>query len=164
MIFVTTVICLMIVWYVISSGTLYTTVILPQYLILLAKIVTPILNIFGYQAISSGSSVLSRDFSIDIAAGCDAVEPMLLFSIVMLAYPAKWQEKLIGIFAGVLILFTINIVRLVSLFWIGVHYKDSFEVIHMEVWQPLFIFCTLAVFGTWMFIVGSTQRTKVAGE
>jgi exosortase H (IPTLxxWG-CTERM-specific) len=107
-----------------------------------------VLNIFGQKTQANGSMIYSSLFSIDIKRGCDGVEAMALFASVLLAFPAQWKKKLIGLAGGVSILFSLNIVRIVSLFLTGIYYHKAFDIMHVQVWQVLFIFVAL---GLWIF-------------
>ena len=43
----------------------------------------------------------------------------------------------------------INLVRIVSLFYIRIHFPAAFEIMHVEVWQALFIFLALLCWIVW---------------
>ncbi|MCX6231289.1 MAG: exosortase H [Bacteroidetes bacterium] len=107
-----------------------------------------ILNIFGQHTKTMGDMIYSSSFSISIKRGCDAVEAMALFTSVLLAFPAPWKSKLIGLTGGLFMLFLLNLVRIISLFLTGIYFPKAFEIMHIEVWQVLFIFFAL---GLWIF-------------
>ncbi len=46
-------------------------------------------------------------------------------------------------------LLLLNLVRIVSLFYIQIHFPRAFEVMHIEVWQVLFIFLAIALWALW---------------
>jgi len=102
-----------------------------------------------------GEMLSSSAFSVSIARGCDAVEAMALFTSALLSFPAQWLKKLIGLAAGLLVLFTLNIGRIISLFLTGVHYPKAFEFMHVEFWQVAFI---LFAVGLWIFWIKWTRK------
>jgi len=82
--------------------------------------------------------------------GCDALEPSALFIAAVLAFPAPVLLKIAGILIGTFCLLFLNLVRIVSLFLIGVYYPDVFDVLHLDIWQILFILLTLVFFLIWL--------------
>lgn len=130
---------LMIVFYAIIYAGFFRNHIHPYLLGINSGIASFILNLFGQQTQSMGSVISSNAFSIDIKQGCDALEPMALFAAIALAYPAVIIKKIQGVFIAILILFSLNIVRIVSLFLIGVYIENIFDLMHIDVWQFLFM-------------------------
>ena len=120
----------------------------PAFISLNASLSGFILNLLGQKTITSGDLITSSCFSVRIARGCDGVEAMILFSSTLLAFPAKWNYKLAGFLAGMAVLFALNIVRIVSLFFTGIYFPRIFEFMHVEFWQVLFI---LIAIGLWIF-------------
>jgi exosortase H (IPTLxxWG-CTERM-specific) len=123
-----------------------------------ARLSSSILNLFGMGTMAMNEMIYSCYFSISIARGCDAVEAMALFATALLAFPAKWKFKLPGFFAGIAILFALNILRIISLFLIGLHYPKEFEFMHVEVWQALFIIFAV---GLWIFWIKWARKEEV---
>ncbi len=115
-----------------------------------ASISSFILNLFGMKTFASKETVSSLSFSVNIARGCDAVEAMALFASAMLAFPAKWNYKVIGFFAGIAMLFLLNILRVISLFLTGIYFPKAFEIMHVEVWQVLFIVFAIVILILWI--------------
>ncbi len=120
-----------------------------------AGLSSAILNIFGMQTTAIDETLASQAFSVSIARGCDAIEAMALFASALLAFPANWLKKLVGLAAGLLILFALNIGRIISLFLTGIHYPKAFEFMHVEFWQVAFI---LFAVGLWIFWIKWTRK------
>jgi exosortase/archaeosortase family protein len=57
----------------------------------------------------------------------------------MLAYPASWRRKAIGILLGVTAIVFMNIVRILSLYAVMLKAPALFETIHIEIWPIAFI-------------------------
>lgn len=115
-----------------------------------AAVSSLILNLLGYQTTVSNSLIQSSLFSIDIEQGCDALEPIGLFTAAVIAYPVAIRKKLVGLLIGPFLLCILNIIRIVSLFFIGIYYQKIFEVMHIEVWQVLFILLSTALCFVWI--------------
>jgi exosortase H (IPTLxxWG-CTERM-specific) len=146
---------LMVIFYIFWLSDYCQSNIQPGIVTANAKISSFILNLFGLKTVTAGGSISSESFSVSIAKGCDAMEAMALFASALLAFPAKWKFKLIGFFAGIAMLFTLNLGRIVSLFITGLYYPKAFEIMHVEVWQVLFIVFAL---GIWVFWIKWTRK------
>ena len=83
-------------------------------------------------------------------SGCDAVETTALFICAALAFPTSFLRKVVGIIAGAFVLAMLNLVRVVSLFLIGVHLPSIVDVMHIEVWQGLFIIFAVILWVVWL--------------
>ncbi len=114
-----------------------------------AKASTAILNWFGEEATNQETNISSRRYSINIAHGCDAIEPAALFVAAVLAFPTSFASKLPALFIGTALLLVINLVRIISLYYTGVFWPSAFETMHVDVWQPAFIVLSLFFWVTW---------------
>lgn len=122
---------------------------LPQLQRVNAVVSTNILNVFGEGAVNRETNISSRRYSINIAHGCDAIEPIALFVAAVIAFPTRWKPKLPGLLVGTLILGALNLVRIVSLFYTGIYFPKAFETMHVDVWQPAFIVLSLFFWVLW---------------
>lgn len=108
-----------------------------------------VLQVFGEDAASKGFAVSSARFYLEVRRGCDAIEPAALFSSAVVASPVALRFKAPGMIIGVAVLITLNLARIVSLFYTGIYFPELFETIHIDVWQPAFIFLTLLLWFVW---------------
>jgi len=117
------------------------------------------LNLLGGAVQVTGHTISSAGFSVDVGTGCTATIPIMLFICAVLAYPGRWKLKVLGIVIGGACLYALNLVRTVSLFFIGTHFHSFFETAHLLLWQPLII---LAAVILWLFWVRRTARVAVS--
>ncbi len=89
-------------------------------------------------------------FAVSIEAGCNGVEASLVLIAAMLAFPAAWRARLIGIGIGFLAIQAMNLLRIISLFYLGQWNKLAFEWAHLYLWQSLIILDVLVVFLIWL--------------
>ena len=108
-----------------------------------------ILQKCGTECAVNGTSVLTASFSIDIVQGCDALYATMLFWSAVVAFPAGWRQKLAGLAGGAIVLFVLNVARVVSMLYIGRAFPAVFDVVHLYAWQALFILMTLAIWLVW---------------
>src|SRR4029453_11730539 len=59
----------------------------------------------------------ANGFAVSIEAGCNGVEATLVLVAAMLAFPAPPAKKLTGLAIGIIAVQSLNIVRVVSLFY-----------------------------------------------
>jgi exosortase H (IPTLxxWG-CTERM-specific) len=110
---------------------------------------TALLRAAGEPASSSGTRIVSPAFAVDVKNGCNGVEAMLILLAAVLAFPAPGRSRLLALAAGFVVIQALNLVRVVSLFWLGVHHRDVFELFHTAVWQTLLILVAVALFALW---------------
>lgn len=123
--------------------------VLPWNLKMHASACGVILKGLGNDITVIGQSVHSPRFSLQIVRGCDALEPAALFLAGIIAFPASFRAKLPGIVLGLFVLESTNVIRIVSLFYIGIHFPKAFEMMHYEVWQALFIVLAITYWAIW---------------
>ncbi len=117
---------------------------------LYASLSGKILNLLGQQTIAIGDTVSSSHFSVGIKKGCDAAEPMAMFIAGILAFPSAVKKKIYGLIIGIGALFILNLIRIISLYYIGAHYPELFDTMHIEVWQVVFIMVAIAFWFFWI--------------
>ncbi len=115
------------------------------------------LNLLGNQVQVSGITVWSSDFSVNIGTGCTGLVPIMLFVCAILAYPCGIRFKGLGIALGILCLYSLNLFRTVSLFYIGAHFYSFFETAHLLLWQSLMILSAIVL---WLFWARRTDHVQ----
>ena len=71
----------------------------------------------------------------------------------MLAFPSSWAMKFWGIGLGFIAVQAVNLLRIVSLFFIGQWNFKVFEFAHLYMWQALIMLDVLVVWLLWMRFV-----------
>lgn len=89
-------------------------------------------------------------FAVSIEAGCNGVEATIVLVSAILAFPSPWRMKLIGIVAGFLAIQAMNLLRIISLFYLGQWNQTAFEWAHLYIWQSLITLDVLIVFLIWL--------------
>jgi len=117
----------------------------------LAVISSVVLNLFGQNTTVLGTTVQSNVFGISVVTACTGIFITGLFLIAVVALPTRWMAKLIGVGIGIGGIFLVNIVRLVSLYFIGVHWPKFLDQAHQLIWQSLLIVIAVAL---WLFWAG----------
>ena len=126
---------------------------------LVADISSTAIHALDGTARAQGNMVYSprTGFVMVIMAGCNGVEAMLVLLAAILAWPAPWRLKLAGLAVGVVAIQALNLVRVVSLFYLGQWNHEWFEWAHLYAWQALIMLDALVVWMLWI-------RTLPPGE
>jgi len=138
-----------IVFYAISGTTWFESFRKPL-LHFFAGAAALVLGIFESNVVANGESLSSPRFAVEIREGCDAIAPLVLFSLSVLFYPVSWNKKAKGIALGVIAIFILNLIRIISLYIVGVHAPSWFEFMHVDFWQIVFILFTIMIWIYWM--------------
>ncbi len=108
------------------------------------------------QAIHKGerpaSDEQTRSFSFIVVSECGAIEVMAIFLAAVLAFPAPWWKRLVGIVGGLPLMYLVNVFRLSVLGVIGALDQDGkwFKFAHEYVWQAVYIVFVVAVWLAWV--------------
>ena len=112
----------------------------------------------GAHGLATGTLVTSSIYSLKIINECTAVFPIIIFLAAVVAYPARWLQKLLGVALGIPALLLLNLFRLVSLFYIGYWCPAAFETAHLIVWQTVMIILTVFMWLLWAMLVSGSTR------
>ncbi|MFQ5491166.1 MAG: exosortase/archaeosortase family protein [Phycisphaerae bacterium] len=139
----------LVVFYVAMTRQVMQDRFFPAYLELNTSLSASLINLFGQDATATGKRLASKETSIEIRRGCDAIEPTALFVSAVLATPVTRWARLIGTLGGTTLLAIINLVRIITLFFTRIHFPKAFDMMHVEVWQGLFICLSLVLWIAW---------------
>lgn len=98
-----------------------------------------LIGLTGSAPVVSGTQITSSSGAVDIKEGCNGVYATVILWAGILAFPAGWRQKLIGVLLGSLVLFVVNLIRVVTLFYLSASYPQFFDEAHMYIWQFLII-------------------------
>jgi exosortase H (IPTLxxWG-CTERM-specific) len=125
----------------------------------LAAISARLVTLFDPGVVAAGKILQSKasGFAVSIEAGCNGVEATIVLVAAILAFPAPWKRKLLGLAVGIVAVQALNVVRVISLFYLGQWNLEVFEWAHLYVWQALIMLDVLIVWLIWV-------RTLPAGR
>jgi exosortase/archaeosortase family protein len=70
----------------------------------------------------------------------------ILLTSAILAWPSPWRRRIAASLASALALYVLNVVRICSLYFIGLHFPSFFEVAHLDVWPALILVLAVGAF------------------
>jgi len=117
--------------------------------IVVTKATAVFLNLFGYHVTTEDTLISSSKFQMGIVTGCTALIPIAIFIAAVLAYPCRIRDKIIGILFGIVTINAVNLVRTVTLFFIGTSFPGFFETAHFLIWQSLVIVISIGLWLLW---------------
>ena len=127
-----------------------------QYVVLpvtaaLARVCAFIISLFDPSVVSYGKVLMNpkTGFAVSVEPGCNGIEAFIVLTAAIVAFPAPWKHKAIGIVAGFFAVQILNIVRVISLFYLGQWNMTWFNFAHEYLWQAFIMFDVLVVFLIW---------------
>lgn len=119
---------------------------------LLADISGWLMSFFDGNVQTYGKVIRSEvnGFAVSIEPGCNGVEAMIVLLAAILAFPAPWVHKLKGLFWGFIAIQGLNLLRIISLFYLGQWSTELFDWAHLYIWQALIMLDALIVFLIWI--------------
>jgi exosortase H (IPTLxxWG-CTERM-specific) len=115
----------------------------------LAHISGGALNAIGERVHVDSTVIAGPKFAVDIRGGCNGLEAVVFVCAAMLAFHAPLRERLIGAAAAAVILEALNVIRIDSLYLLGVYHRKVFEMFHLAVWQTLMFGAAVLLFLIW---------------
>ena len=85
-------------------------------------------------------------FAVSIEAGCNGIEATIVLIAAVIAFPAPWKARLAAMALGFLAVQTLNIARIITLFYLGNWNTDVFTWVHLYLWPALIMLDVLIVF------------------
>jgi exosortase H (IPTLxxWG-CTERM-specific) len=120
-----------------------------------------ILEVLTIPSTYQGSVIKLPSIALDVRFGCNGLEAVMIYSVAVIGFPASWKDKLMGILGGFLVIQVINILRISSLAYSAIHFKDLFEYIHIYIAQGMMIAVSLGVFFIYLNYAKASQKANV---
>ena len=122
---------------------------------LLARLCAHLVLWFDTTAAAAGKVLWNTvtGFGVSIEPGCNGIEACIVLFAAIMAYPASWRHKVIGIVAGFAAVQGVNVLRVISLFYLGQWRTDVFNFAHEYLWQGLIMLDVLVVWLLWVRVV-----------
>ena len=99
----------------------------------------------GIAARPLGASIVANGGVLHVMRGCEGVEVLFLLAAALLAHPLNWRVRLGGLTGGLMLIFVLNEVRLVALFYSYRQDHALFDQLHGLV-TPLIMVAAVVVF------------------
>lgn len=116
----------------------------------IARVSGAVLDVLGQDVRMNGTVIQGSRFAVNIRNGCNGVEAMLIFLAAVLAFPAPWRSRGLGLVLGILAIQLVNLVRVVVLFLTGAYFPKLFDTSHTVIWQTVVILFSVLLWIYWV--------------
>ena len=117
-----------------------------------------VMGIFHQHVERAGNSLYAGGASVEIVSDCSPHMPYLIFAAVVLAFPATWRQRLMGLTLGAVVIHAFNTLRILALIGILSWRRSWFEFAHVYLWQTGTILVVFVTFALWLRALGRTKR------
>jgi len=117
---------------------------------MIANVSATLIRLLGFDVSVSGTIISGVEgFSVNILKGCNGAYVIAIYLSAVLAFPSTWRQKAVGALVGIPAVQTINLGRIVSLYYVGLEHPSLFERFHYHVWQTVVIVLSMVVWIVW---------------
>lgn len=116
----------------------------------------PLEHVFAKQ-----NHLISAKANLEIVRGCDGAGVLFLLTAALIAFPSSLRRKLIGLAAGVSLVYCINLIRIVGLYFIVAYQPAWFTLIHTYIAPTLMVIMSCGYFAWWVFGTEKFRREPV---
>jgi len=109
-----------------------------------------LLKALGQSVTLSHTIISSPWVSLEITDNCNGIYPVWYFTAAVISFPAAFARKLPAILLGAPLLLAVNVVRIVSLYFMKLTEPAWFDWVHFQVWPALFILVTVCAGWFWL--------------
>lgn len=100
----------------------------------------------------------SSKAALEIVRGCNGIGTLLLAFAAVLAFPAAWKHKLVGLLTGFAVVYAVNILRISGLYFVTAYRPEWFTIVHTYYAPTLIIVICCLFFLLW------ASRTRPPGN
>lgn len=109
-----------------------------------------LIQLFGGDVIIHGNILKIPGFAVQVLDMCNGVEATIFLWAALIAFPAPLFYKIKGIIIGTLSVHALNIIRIISLLYLGAYKPEWFHWVHWYLWDGLIMLDILIVFLAWI--------------
>lgn len=127
----------------------------------LVQVAHSLIHVWGGSAAVTGAILFAPNgFGVEMKDGCNAANVTILFWAALIAFPAGPRMKIVGGLIGGLLIQVVNILRFISLFYLGQYSTSLFDFAHNYLWETLIILDTVVIF--WWRVNWVNRGTEAA--
>ena len=127
-----------------------------------AELVYEVLRCFSAEARLAGNGIVFLGpFPVAIIDECTGVYEAVLLGAALLAFPTSWSKTAIGFLLGFPIIYAMNVARIAMLVFVGRHFPQVFEFMHIYFWQVTMIVMVSTTWLAWVvWVVRGDDRAR----
>jgi exosortase/archaeosortase family protein len=122
--------------------------------VVLINAITPTVH-----AVGAGTAVHAPGGGLNIVNGCEGTETWFLLCAAFAAASLSWRARAVGLVLGTVMVFVVNQVRILALFYANRSDQELFNLLHAIVGPIVVIVAVACFFYAWM----AHHATRIAG-
>jgi archaeosortase B (VPXXXP-CTERM-specific) len=123
-----------------------------------AYTVARLVSLIGINCTLNGALITMPHTVWNVVLECTALTAVVVFVSFIVAFPATWRSRAIGIGIGVPFILAVNIFRLVTLAWVTQKIPQSSTLVHDYIWQVAFLFLVVMMWIAWLSLVVNREK------
>jgi exosortase/archaeosortase family protein len=104
-----------------------------------------VLHWFEPTLVVRGQEIIGR-YSLRIVKTCDAMDTQILLASAILSWPTLLRFRALAALSGALAMSVLNVIRICSLYYVGLHFPSFFDFAHLELWPAVIVLASVAGF------------------
>lgn len=100
--------------------------------------------------VAQAHRLVSPFAKLSVLNGCEGVEAAFLLFAAIMAFRAPWKHKLTGVMLGIALIYALNQVRIVALYYAWRYDRDGFNMLHGVVGPTVIIVAACLFFLWWV--------------
>jgi len=104
----------------------------------------------GTAVVADGASLVGPGVRLNVLAGCEGTEVMLLLLLAIAAARRGWRASLWGAAAGLALVWVANVVRIAVLYLAFTHSRAMFDLLHALVAPLAVVAVAVLFFAAWL--------------
>ena len=112
-----------------------------------------IFSLFTDDISMQARTVTYSGFPVTIVGECVGLLEFMIYTAAILAFPASWRQRAIGLVCGLPLLYLFNLVRIMMLLLVGASSAELFEFFHVYFWQITLVLLVGGVWLLWVLLV-----------
>jgi len=114
-----------------------------------------VIDLFGGSVTVLGDilSAPTGGFAVRVDNGCSGLDAVILLAAACLAFPTTWRLRMVGVLACSAAILLVNIIRIISLFYLGQYSMAWFNWAHNYAWDILILIDGVIAYMLWIRFV-----------
>lgn len=112
------------------------------------------------EAVAAAANRLSSPRAVlEIVRGCDGSGALFLVTAAVLAFPASWRARMLGVLLGAALVYALNLLRLGGLYFVAAYRHAWFQPLHTYFIPTLLIVLVALFYLGWLARVAPQARS-----
>ena len=120
-----------------------------------AALASGVLSLVSSDVSQGGRVLVLSGHTALVVEECTGLYEVLIYGAAVLAFPAGWRQRLLGLALGIPLIYAFNVLRIATLLAAGRYNPAALDFLHLYLWQATLI---LVITGTWLLWIALVVR------